>query len=63
LAICFEAFLGLEALLSSASFVRMKKTWQKDYESLSKRSFQEYYLYIWTDGVCPKADLKLRHVA
>ena len=55
---CFDAFVGPEAPLSSASIVRLKQTWQKDYESWSKRSLEEDYLYVWADGVYPKAGPK-----
>jgi len=55
---CFDAFVGPEAPLSSASIVRLKQTWQKDYELWSKRSLEEDYLYVWADGVYPKAGPK-----
>lgn len=55
---CFDAFVGPEAPLSSASIVRLKQTWQKDYEAWSKRSLEEDYLYVWADGVYPKAGPK-----
>ena len=55
---CFDAFVGPEAPLSSASIVRLKQSWQKDYESWSKRSLEEDYLYVWADGVYPKAGPK-----
>jgi transposase-like protein len=47
---CFDAFVGPEAPLSSASIVRLKQTWQRDYESWSKRSLEEDYLYAWADA-------------
>jgi putative transposase len=55
---CFDSLVGPEAPLSSASIVRLKQTWQKDYESWSKRSLEEDYLYVWADGVYPKAGPK-----
>jgi putative transposase len=55
---CFDAFVGPEAPLSSASIVRLKQSWQKDYELWSKRSLEEDYLYVWADGVYPKAGPK-----
>jgi len=55
---CFDGLVGPEAPLSPASIVRLKQTWQKDYESWSKRSLEEDYLYVWADGVYPKLDQK-----
>jgi transposase-like protein len=55
---CFDAFVGPEAPLSPASIVRLKQTWQKDYEAWSKRSLENEYLYVWADGVYPKAGPK-----
>jgi transposase-like protein len=55
---CFDAFVGPDAPLSPASIVRLKQTWQKDYEAWSKRSLEEDYLYAWADGVYPKAGPK-----
>jgi putative transposase len=55
---CFDSLVGSEAPLSSASIVRLKQTWRKDYESWSKRSLEEDYLYVWADGVYPKAGPK-----
>jgi putative transposase len=55
---CFDAFVGPEAPLSSASIVRLKQSWQKDYELWSKRTLEEDYLYVWADGVYPKAGPK-----
>ncbi len=55
---CFDAFVGQDAPLSAASIVRLKQTWQKDYEAWSKRSLDSDYLYCWADGVYPKAGPK-----
>ena len=55
---CFDAFVGTDAPLSSASIVRLKQTWQKDYEAWSKRLLDNEYLYVWADGVYPKAGPK-----
>ena len=55
---CFDGIVGPEASLSPASIVRLKQVWQKDYESWSKRSLEENYLYVWADGVYPKAGPK-----
>jgi len=55
---CFDAYVGSEAPLSPTSIVRLKQTWQKEYEAWSKRSLEEDYLYVWADGVYPKAGPK-----
>jgi putative transposase len=55
---CFDAFVGPEAPLSAASIVRLKQTWQRDYETWCKRSLEQEYLYVWADGIYPKAGPK-----
>lgn len=38
--------------LSAANIVRLKKSWEDDYEKWSKRSLQgKKYAYIWVDGI------------
>lgn len=38
--------------LSSSNIVRLKKSWESDYENWSKRKFNgKQYAYIWVDGI------------
>jgi transposase-like protein len=37
--------------LSPASIVKLKKSWEDEFESWSKRKITKEYLYIWADGV------------
>jgi putative transposase len=55
---CFSAFLGDGASLSSSSIVRMKEQWEQDYQHWKKRDLDREYLYVWVDGVYPKAGPK-----
>jgi putative transposase len=36
----------------------MKEEWEREYREWKKRSLDKEYLYMWADGVYPKADLK-----
>jgi len=55
---CFAAVLGEHAPLSPASIARMKASWKDEYERWKKRSLDADYLYVWVDGVYPKAGPK-----
>ena len=55
---CFQAFLGPDAPLSEASVVRLKQHWEADYQHWKKRPLDREYLYVWADGVYPKAGPK-----
>lgn len=45
-------FLGESTMgLSPASIVRLKKIWESEIDSRSKRKITEKYVYIWADGV------------
>ena len=55
---CFQALLGNEAPLSGSSIVRLKQQWEQDYQHWKKRSLDGKYLYVWADGVYPKAGPK-----
>jgi transposase-like protein len=45
-------FLGEGTLgLSPASIVKLKKQWDEEYESWSRRKITKRYVYIWADGV------------
>lgn len=45
---------GTEAPLSQASILRLKSTWEKDYQDWKKRPLDREYLYVWADGIYPK---------
>ncbi len=47
--------LGDQAPLSPASIVRAKAEWEESYERWRKRPLEAEYLYVWADGVYPKA--------
>ncbi len=55
---CFDAVVGREAPLSPASIVRLKKVWSEQYQRWRKQGLEEEYLYVWADGVYPKAGPK-----
>ena len=55
---CFQAFLGPQAPLSETSILRMKEEWGAEYALWKKRSLEKEYLYVWADGVYPKAGPK-----
>jgi putative transposase len=55
---CLQPFLGQEAPLSPATILRMKQDWEKEYHQWKNRSLDKEYLYIWADGVYPKAGPK-----
>jgi transposase-like protein len=45
---------GKEAPLSQASILRLKATWEKDYQDWKKQPLDREYLYVWADGIYPK---------
>lgn len=55
---CFQAFLGPSAPLSETSILRMKEEWEDEYRRWKKRPLEKEYLYVWADGVYPKAGPK-----
>jgi transposase-like protein len=55
---CFQAFLGESAPLSETSILRMKEEWEDEYRLWKKRPLDKEYLYVWADGVYPKAGPK-----
>jgi len=55
---CFQALLGDDAPLSGSSIVRLKQQWEADYQLWKKRPLAANYLYVWADGVYPKAGPK-----
>jgi transposase-like protein len=50
-----RAVFGEGAPLSPASIVRMKAQWEEDYKAWCKHPLDENYLYLWVDGIYPKA--------
>jgi len=56
--LALRGFLGDGASLSASSVVRLKEQWESEYESWRKRSLSEgQYVYLWCDGIYPKAGL------
>jgi putative transposase len=55
---CLHLMLGEEAPLSDSTIVRLKETWKKEYTEWKRRLLQREYLYVWLDGVYPKAGPK-----
>ena len=47
--------LGEEAPLSASTIVRLKKEWEEQYRMWRQRPLEREYLYVWADGVYPKA--------
>jgi putative transposase len=60
---CFGAFLGSEAPLSQTSILRQKQQWEAEYQAWKKRPLEREYLYVWADGVYPKAGPKDEQMA
>ena len=50
-----SVLLGDQAPLSPNSIVRAKAEWEEAYERWRKRPLGSEYLYVWADGVYPKA--------
>lgn len=48
-----QAILGKDVIgLSAENIVRLKRIWEEEYETWSKRDLSnEYYVYTWVDGV------------
>lgn len=55
---CLTLLLGEDALLSAATIGRLKAEWKAEYEQWQKRPVEAEYLYVWVDGVYPKAGPK-----
>lgn len=60
---CFRAFLGSEAPISETSILRQKQQWEQEYQAWKKRPLEQEYLYVWADGVYPKAGPKDEQMA
>lgn len=50
-----RAVFGEEAPLSASTIVRLKAQWKQDYQSWRKITLEKNYLYLWVDGIYPKA--------
>jgi len=59
----FSTLLGEHASLSASTISRMKEQWQEEYALWKNRSLEEEYLYVWADGVYPKAGPKDEQMA
>jgi transposase-like protein len=54
-----RGLLGEQASLSPSTVVRLKAEWESEYEQWRKRSLADHqYVYLWCDGVYPKAGLQ-----
>ncbi|MER5665937.1 IS256 family transposase [Streptomyces mirabilis] len=57
-----EQFLGGAAGLSAATVTRLTKQWQDDHAAFQDRDLSDRdYVYVWADGVHPKARLGQTH--
>jgi transposase-like protein len=45
---------GQEAPLSEGSVVRLKSSWEQQYQEWKKQPLEREYLYVWADGIYPK---------
>lgn len=50
--------LGRQAPISSASILRLKEQWENEYRQWRERPLESDYLYLWADGLYPKAGPK-----
>ena len=50
-----QVLLGEQAPLSVSTIVRLKKDWEGQYQAWKQRPLEQEYLYVWADGVYPKA--------
>lgn len=55
---CFQGIFGDATPLSQTSVLRMKKEWEEEYQLWKNRRLEKEYLYVWADGVYPKAGPK-----
>lgn len=54
-----RGLLGERAALSPSTVVRLKGEWGREYEAWRTRSLHDHrYVYLWCDGVYPKAGLQ-----
>ncbi|MDI6767262.1 MAG: IS256 family transposase [Bacteroidota bacterium] len=55
---CLHQLLGEEASLSDSTIVRLKEKWKTEYNEWKRRKLHREYLYLWIDGIYPKAGPK-----
>lgn len=60
---CFDAVVGPDAPLSESSILRLKQIWSKEYDAWRKQHLEQEYLYVWADGIYPKAGPKNEEMA
>lgn len=60
---CLHALLGQDAPLSDSTIVRLKEQWKQEYEQWRTRKLESEYLFVWVDGVYPKAGPKREDMA
>lgn len=53
-----DKMLGEEASLSGTTIQRIKSGWEKEYKEWRGRELDSEYLYVWADGIYPKAGPK-----
>lgn len=58
-----DKMLGEEASLSSSTIQRLKQNWEKEFKEWKASRLKEEYLYVWADGVYPKAGPKDENMA
>ncbi|MDI6809808.1 MAG: IS256 family transposase [Candidatus Eisenbacteria bacterium] len=58
-----HVLLGENAPLSGSTIVRLKRQWEDEYRQWKERRLQAEYLYVWADGVYPKAGPRAESLA
>jgi len=54
----FKRSLASQLRCLRQSILRMKEEWEDEYRLWKKRPLDKEYLYVWADGVYPKAGPK-----
>ena len=54
----FRELMGTEATLSPSTIIRLKATWQAEYELFRARPLAARYAYVWADGIYLGAGLE-----
>ena len=54
----FRELMGTEATLSPSTIIRLKATWQAEYELFRARPLTARYAYVWADGIYLGAGLE-----
>jgi transposase-like protein len=53
-----RTLLGENAPISPTTILRLKEEWEQEYKQWRERPLESDYLYLWADGVYPKAGPK-----